>query len=94
MQLTMTRSSGSLNPRIRIYSPAGAELCSAFSSNLTAQISTCASPSAGLYTMLADDTFVNCTGSYTLALLCPNQDCVLMQTFLPLLEAPARSTQN
>jgi hypothetical protein len=89
VQLMMTRSSGTLNPRIRLYSPTGIQLCSAFSSNPIAEISTCTLASAGMYTVLVDDTFVNRTGSYSVRVACLNQACGLVQIYLPLQQAQA-----
>jgi len=75
VQMTMTRTSDSLRPRIRIFGPTGIEVCSANSGNPTTQLANCSLVSTGIYTVLVDDTFSSSLGSYTLALQCLNTAC-------------------
>jgi len=85
VKVRMTRLDGSFYPRLRLHSPTGAQLCIAFSSGSSAEISNCTLPSTGTYTILADDTYTSGTGIYTMNLTCLNEQCGLSQTYIPLI---------
>lgn len=65
-RVTMTRTSGSLAPKFRVYRPDGTELCTAQSGS-TAQI-LCVLDATGTYSILAGDQSGTLTGNYTLSL--------------------------
>ncbi len=66
-RVTMTRISGSLSPKFRVYRPNGTELCIAETGGTTAQ-TLCALDTTGTYTILAGDRSGTATGNYALSL--------------------------
>ncbi|HEY0603770.1 MAG TPA: hypothetical protein VGD58_12705 [Herpetosiphonaceae bacterium] len=85
-KIRMTRAANTLRPRIRIYDPAGNNICSDFSSSETTEISRCDLPLLGTYTILADDTGSR-LGSYSIYLECVEGECSLAteRIYLPLI---------
>jgi hypothetical protein len=84
VKIRMTRLDGSFYPRLRLYSPTGGQLCIAFSSGSSAEISSCTVPSTGIYTILADDTYTSGSGTYAMDLTCLNEQCALSSTYMPV----------
>ncbi|HEX6290377.1 MAG TPA: hypothetical protein VFZ66_14400 [Herpetosiphonaceae bacterium] len=73
-RIKMSRTADDLRPRIRIYDPAGTNICSAFTSGSVAEITSCPLASRGTYAILADDNGSR-VGSYTLELACAQEPC-------------------
>ncbi len=63
--LTLTRTSGAFAPRLRVYDPAGAELCDG-SDNATAVLAACTLRANGMHTLIVDDYYVRQVGGYSL----------------------------
>lgn len=85
IRVTMTRTSGDLRPRIRLYAADGTLLCSAFSSAQTTEIGSCTLPQAARYTLILDDTGGR-TGAYEVSLACLDNECALrmnLKVYLP-----------
>ncbi|MBN1139141.1 MAG: PPC domain-containing protein, partial [Anaerolineae bacterium] len=79
VRVRMTAVSGSLWPGIRVYGPDGTKLCEDGAAG-TAEITICALPGSGAYTILAFDSFDGTlTGGYRLGLDC----CTI---YLPLIQ--------
>jgi predicted secreted protein len=73
VNLTMTTTSGSLTPRIRLYEPNGTLLTSAnpgYCSGSTTQLSSVTLPLTGTYTVLVGDCNDTNTGKYNLSSQC------------------------
>lgn len=85
VKIRMTRGANNLRPRIRVYGPDGNNICSAFSSGETTELSGCDLPLMGTYTILADDTGSR-LGSYSMYLECVEGQCSLAtaRLYLPL----------
>lgn len=66
IKVKLARTSGNLDPSIRIYSSTGKNICSAFSSDTIVDIGACTMPSSGTYTLEVNDTFSNNVGQYNL----------------------------
>lgn len=73
--LTVARSDGALSPQIRLYDPAGDEVCSAYGT-LFARASGCTLRETGQYTVLVDDVDAQATGAYTLTAACARGSCL------------------
>ncbi|MDY0020655.1 MAG: PPC domain-containing protein [Anaerolineae bacterium] len=70
VRVRMRAVSGNLHPGIRLYGPDGTLLCEDEASG-TAEITDCALPGSGAYTILAfDSSDGTCTGDYRLSLDC------------------------
>jgi hypothetical protein len=85
IKVRMTRLDGSFYPLLKLYSPTGGQLCAAFSSGSSAEISSCTMPSTGTYTILADDTYTSGTGSYAMDLTCLSKECKFPSIYVPLI---------
>lgn len=94
-KIRMTRGANSLRPRIRVYDPAGNNICSDFSSSETTEISRCDLSLLGTYTILADDTGSR-LGSYTMSLECVEGECSLAteRLYLPLVAYVPERTET
>ncbi|HEY0735955.1 MAG TPA: hypothetical protein VGD69_13665 [Herpetosiphonaceae bacterium] len=94
-KIRMTRGANTLRPRIRVYDPAGNNICSDFSSSETTEISRCDLPLLGTYTILADDTGSR-LGSYTMYLECVEGECSLAteRIYLPLIAYVPERTET
>jgi hypothetical protein len=91
VRMRMTRLDGSFYPQLRVYNPAGGQICAAFSSGSSAEISSCTLPNTGSYTILADDTYTSGTGSYAVDLTCLNELCAFPSMYYIPLVIIARS---
>jgi hypothetical protein len=83
IKMRMTRLDGSFYPQLRLYNQAGGQICAAFSSGPSAEISSCTLPNTGMYTILADDTYTSGTGSYAVDLTCLNEICAFPSIYIP-----------
>jgi Concanavalin A-like lectin/glucanases superfamily len=97
VNLRMATTSGSVVPQLAVYDAAGTQLCAAapgFCSGSAIEIQDCLLPSAGTFTILADDCGNTKTGDYELRLTCITAACVALSTptaTTPLLPTPSRT---
>ena len=79
VDVTVTRTTGSLSPTITVYDSAGASVCSAggncFLGYNTTDTGNCTLSAGGTYTIAVDDCGNGGTGSYNLTLTCLTAPC-------------------
>jgi hypothetical protein len=86
IRVTMTTSSGSLSPDVKVIDQNGVVLCAAAGSYCvygTAEIASCSVSAPGRYSIIADDCGNGKTGDYDLTLTCITASCEAVDTPTP-----------
>ncbi len=76
LRITMAITGGGLRPNVRVFDPAGTQVCAASNPYSTSvDIATCLLPRSGTYTVLVGDASVTGTGTYRVGLSCLSTPC-------------------
>jgi hypothetical protein len=75
INVTLKRTSGSMNAWVGIYNNVGDEVCSSYTYNTDVTIKNCAITITGQHTIFVTDLGDDAAGNYTLALACASATC-------------------
>lgn len=75
LRVRVVGSSSNINPSVRLFSPEGVAVCSAFTYGTSVETGNCLLPADGRYTLIVTDYSDANTGSYTVLLSCLIESC-------------------